>query len=50
MKTSNAIMVNHSMGQLRQFCDAGVVLENGQMQYFDDLEEAIAMHETIMAV
>ena len=49
MKTSSAIMVNHSMGQLRQFCDAGVVLENGQMQYFDDLEEAIAMHEAIMA-
>jgi len=49
MKTSSAIMVNHSMGQVRQFCDAGVVLENGQMQYFDDLEEAIATHEAIMA-
>jgi len=49
MKTSSAIMVNHSMGQVRQYCDAGVVLENGQMQYFDDLEEAIATHEAIMA-
>ena len=49
MKTSSAIMVNHSMGQVRQYCDAGIVLENGQMQYFDDLEEAIAMHEAIMA-
>lgn len=49
MKTSSAIMVNHSMGQVRQYCDAGVVLESGQMQYFDDLEEAIAMHEAIMA-
>jgi capsular polysaccharide transport system ATP-binding protein len=49
MKTSSAIMVNHSMGQVRQFCDAGIVLENGQMQYFDDLEEAIEIHEAIMA-
>ncbi|GAA6202871.1 ABC transporter ATP-binding protein [Aquicoccus sp. SU-CL01552] len=49
MKNSSAIMVNHSMGQIRQFCDAGLVLENGQVQYFDDLEEAIAMHEAIMA-
>jgi len=49
MKNSSAIMVNHSMGQVRQFCDAGIVLENGQMQYFDDLEEAIAVHEAIMA-
>ncbi|MCL4134172.1 UNVERIFIED_CONTAM: hypothetical protein GTU68_038419, partial [Idotea baltica] len=48
MKYSSAIMVSHSMGQLRQFCDSGIVLENGQMQYFDDLDEAIAMHETIM--
>ncbi len=48
MKYSSAIMVNHSMNQIRQFCDAGIVLENGQMQYFDDLEEAIASHEAIM--
>ena len=49
MKNASAIMVNHSMGQIRQFCDAGLVLEHGQVQYFDDLEEAIAMHEAIMA-
>ncbi|KIC31988.1 ABC transporter ATP-binding protein [Leisingera sp. ANG-M7] len=45
MKEASAIMVNHAMPQLRQFCDAGMVLENGKMQYFDDLEEAIALHE-----
>ncbi len=48
MKYSSAIMVNHSMRQVRQFCDAGIVLENGQMQYFDDLDEAIATHEMIL--
>ncbi|GHG97894.1 ABC transporter ATP-binding protein [Pseudodonghicola xiamenensis] len=49
MKTSSAILVNHSMSQVRAFCDAGLVLENGQVQYFDDLEEAIEMHEAILA-
>ncbi len=49
MRNSSAIMVNHSMNQVRQFCDAGLVLENGQVQYFDDLEEAIEVHEAIMA-
>ncbi|MFC4669471.1 ABC transporter ATP-binding protein [Seohaeicola nanhaiensis] len=49
MKHSGAIMVNHSMNQIRAFCDAGIVLENGRMQYFDDLEEAIALHEAMMA-
>lgn len=48
MKYSSAIMVNHSMTQLRQFCDSGIVLENGQVQYFDDLEDAIAVHEEMM--
>lgn len=49
MKYSSAIMVSHSMNQIREFCDAGIVLENGQMQYFDDLEEAIETHEAILA-
>lgn len=49
MRHSSAIMVSHSMGQLRKFCNAGIVLENGQMQYFDDLDEAIAVHEEIMS-
>ncbi len=48
MKNSSAIMVNHSMSEIRQFCDAGLVLENGQIQYFDDLEEAIETHEAIL--
>ena len=49
MRHSSAIMVSHSMNQLREFCDAGLVLENGQLRYFDDLEEAIAVHQALMA-
>ena len=48
MKTSGAIMVSHNMRELLEFCDAGLVLENGRMYYFEDLEEAIALHEAIM--
>lgn len=48
MKQSSAIMVNHSMNQIRQFCNAGVVLEHGRLTYFEDLEEAIAVHEASM--
>lgn len=49
MRDSSAIMVNHSMGQIRKFCDAGIVLEMGRMRYFDDLEEAIAVHEAALS-
>ncbi|KUP93548.1 ABC transporter ATP-binding protein [Tritonibacter horizontis] len=49
MKTSSAIMVNHNMNQIREFCDAGVVLEKGRAQYFDDLEAAITLHQTMLS-
>ena len=48
MKTSGAIMVSHNMRELQEFCDAGLVLEGGRMYYFEDLEEAIALHQAIM--
>ncbi len=49
MKQSSAIMVSHAMDQLRQFCDSGLVLEQGRISYFDDLEKAIALHQELMA-
>jgi capsular polysaccharide transport system ATP-binding protein len=49
MKISSAILVSHNMPQVRNFCDAGIVLENGKLYYFDDLDEAIDLHKKIMA-
>lgn len=48
MKVSSAILVTHEMSQVRQFCDAGVVLSNGQLSYVEDLDEAIALHLRLM--
>lgn len=48
MQQSSSILVSHEMGQVRQFCDAGIVLDQGQLVYFDDLEEAIAFHHKVM--
>lgn len=49
METAGAVVVSHSMSQVRQLCDAGAVLENGRLTYYEDLEEAIAHHERNMA-
>ncbi|WP_121068193.1 ABC transporter ATP-binding protein [Chachezhania antarctica] len=49
MAQSGAIVVNHSMSQLREYCDSGLVLEHGRVTYFEDLEAAIAYHEAQMA-
>lgn len=44
MKTSDAIMVNHNLAELKEFCDAALILENGKLEYFEDLDEAIRRH------
>lgn len=49
MRTSSAIMVNHNMREVREFCDAGIVLEKGRATYFDDLDEAIALHQAMLS-
>jgi len=44
MKKSGAIVVSHSMAKIRKLCTSGVVLENGQLTWFDDIEDAIECH------
>ena len=44
MKTAGAVVVSHSMSQVRQLCQSGAVLEDGNLTYYDDLDEAIAHH------
>lgn len=48
MEQSGAILVSHSMNELRDFCDAGIVLDNGRLEYFDDINTAIAVHQRLM--
>ena len=49
VKSSSAILVSHDMRQIKQFCDAGIVLENGRLEYFQDLDEAIALHRKLLS-
>lgn len=49
MKTSDAIMVNHNLGELKEFCDAALILEHGKLEYFEDLDEAIERHKHTLA-
>lgn len=48
MEQSGAIVVTHSPAQLRSFCQAGAVLENGQLFYHDNIDDAIAHHNANM--
>lgn len=48
MEQSGAIMVNHNLNELREYCDAALVLEKGRLRYFDDLDDAIERHNENM--
>lgn len=48
MKTAGAFVVSHSMGMVRDLCQVGVVLENGKLTYYEDINAAIKHHERNM--
>ena len=48
MQSAGAFVVSHSMGMIRDLCDVAVVLENGQLYYYEDLEAAITHHNRNM--
>ncbi|HHX89216.1 MAG TPA: ABC transporter ATP-binding protein [Paracoccus sp.] len=49
IKAAGAIMVNHNLTELRDYCDCALLLHEGQLQFFDDLDEGIAEHRRLMA-
>ncbi|MBU3022092.1 ABC transporter ATP-binding protein [Aestuariibacter sp. A3R04] len=40
-KTAGMIMVSHELDQIREFCTSAVIIENGKLNYFENLEEGI---------
>lgn len=49
MERAGAVMVSHNLPELKEFCDAGIVLEHGRVHYFDDIEAAIREHRRMLA-
>jgi capsular polysaccharide transport system ATP-binding protein len=45
IKKSKAILVSHSMDTLREICDVGIYINNGDITYFDNIEEAIQCYQ-----
>ncbi len=50
MARASAIMVSHSMPDMRKFCDSGLVLTGGRLEYFSTIEAAIRHHENLLAM
>nr|WP_321442491.1 ABC transporter ATP-binding protein [uncultured Cohaesibacter sp.] len=48
LQRSNIIMVSHSTPTLRDYCDMGIILRDGNAMVFEDLEDAIKDHDAYM--
>ena len=49
MAESSAIMVSHNMSEIKNFCDAGLVLHDGKIEVYDDIENAIERHQELLS-
>lgn len=48
MRTSGAVFVTHSPGTIRELCTAGAFLEDGDLHYYTDIEEAIERYNQML--
>ncbi|GAA0856756.1 ABC transporter ATP-binding protein [Aliiglaciecola litoralis] len=44
---ANVIMVSHEMDEIRQFCDSTIVLDNGNLTFYNDLEQGIEAYRAL---
>ncbi|MEL6168412.1 MAG: ABC transporter ATP-binding protein [Pseudomonadota bacterium] len=48
LRSSGAIIVSHGLALLERICDAGAVLEDGRLTWYDDVSEAISHHRKLV--
>lgn len=49
MKNAGAIVVSHSMDQMKSLCTSGAVLEKGRLFYYERIERAIEHYQKMLA-
>ena len=47
MYKRNFLLVSHSLPVLKQMCDSGIVLTDGRLLYFEDINEAVGYYQTL---
>jgi len=46
-KTANVIMVSHEIKEIEEFCDSAIILHQGELTFYPDLQEAITIYKTL---
>lgn len=47
IENCHVLLVSHDMKTLKEICDAGIVVNQGQMYYYNDINDAINEYENI---
>jgi capsular polysaccharide transport system ATP-binding protein len=48
LKDAGILMVSHSTETIRNYCECGLVIERGRAEFYQDVREAIRVHERNM--
>ena len=48
MQRSDIILVTHNIHTLRQYCDRGAILANGELTLFDDIDTALGQYHRMV--
>ena len=48
MERSDIILVTHNIHTLRQYCDRGAILANGELTLFDDIDAALGQYHRMV--
>ena len=44
LERANFIIASHRVDELLDLCDSGIVIQNGELKYFDDIADAVAYY------
>ncbi|WP_068547376.1 ABC transporter ATP-binding protein [Thalassotalea crassostreae] len=46
-RSANVIMVSHELDDIRMFCDSAIVINDGELTFYNNLEQAIDIYQAI---
>ena len=48
MRSAGALVVTHSMAEVKEYCSSAILLNNGRVTHYPDIDEGIAAHKRLM--
>jgi capsular polysaccharide transport system ATP-binding protein len=46
-KTASLIMVSHDLKEIEEFCDSAIILHQGELTFYPDLQQALSIYKSL---